>query len=185
MWSLDALAASGCDPLIAVVPRAEIDLPDFLDAVQLVEGGETRQRSIFNGLQRVTRDRVVIHDAARPVIDSELIAQVLAALDDSVGAIAAIPVGDTLKRVEGRTVIDTIERDGLWRAQTPQAFRSDVLKEAHDRAAREDIEATDDAALIEMFELGRIAVIEGRRSNIKLTYDDDFDIAEALLRNRR
>jgi 2-C-methyl-D-erythritol 4-phosphate cytidylyltransferase len=176
--------------VVVVVP------PDAVaDAVSLVgdhpdvavaEGGSTRQGSVGRGLTAALeeapgRDRVVVHDAARPLVRPHDVARVLAGLDGADGAIAAVPVHDTLKRVEDGRIVATVERDGLWRAQTPQAFMLDVLAGAHARAAAEGFEATDDAQLLERYG-GVVKVVPGRADNIKITWPEDFAVAEAMLR---
>ncbi len=122
-----------------------------------------------------------MHDGARPFATAELIIKVVDALTDHDGAIAAMPADETLKRVDGDQIVETVDRASLWRAQTPQAFRSEVLRAAHQKAAAEGFIATDDAALLENYG-GTVCVIQGTRSNIKLTYPEDFALAEAILR---
>ena len=147
------------------------------EGVAFVAGGETRQDSVWNGLQAVTSERVVIHDGARPFARPELVERVLAALDDADGAIPVLAVDDTLKEVDGATVVRTVDRSVIRRVQTPQAFRAQPLRAAHERAAREGFVATDDAQLVEMFG-GRVVAVEGQATNIKLTRPEDFEIAE-------
>ncbi|HZK50976.1 MAG TPA: 2-C-methyl-D-erythritol 4-phosphate cytidylyltransferase [Actinomycetota bacterium] len=185
-WSLDALAFSGCDPLVLVVP------PESLDEIgsalghrcMVVAGGDSRQQSVRNGLQHVTSDYVVVHDAARPFVTSEMIERTLSSLDDAEGAIVATPLDETLKRVAGDVVDETVSRAHLWRVQTPQSFRTEALREAHDKAAAEGVEVTDDASLVER-NGGRVVVVHSTRANMKLTYPEDFVIAEAMLETRK
>jgi 2-C-methyl-D-erythritol 4-phosphate cytidylyltransferase len=149
--------------------------------VEVVTGGATRQSSVARGLQRVTADHVVVHDAARPIVTPGDIARVVAALEDADAAISAVPVDETLKRVRDERVLETVDRAGLWRAQTPQAFRTETLRAAHRRAAEEGLTATDDALLIERY--GKIvAVVQGSRRNLKVTWEEDFAVAEAMMR---
>jgi 2-C-methyl-D-erythritol 4-phosphate cytidylyltransferase len=177
----------------AEVERAGLDIP-----VKLVAGGAQRQDSvrIALGLTSAESEVVLVHDAARPFATSALfaacidaaqradgaiaaiaVADTLKRVDD--GAIAAIAVADTLKRVESRTITATVAREGLWQAQTPQAFKRAALVEAHDRAIRERWAATDDAELIERCG-GRIEVVESSATNLKITTPADLEIAEAL-----
>lgn len=149
----------------------------------IVSGGATRRQSVYEGLGSIDQPRVVIHDGARPFASSELVRATLEALAEHEGAIAAIPVEETLKRVENGLVAATVDRSRLWRAQTPQSFRTEHLRRAHERAAAEGLDVTDDAALIERYG-GKVAVVEGSPENLKLTYAHDFEVAEAMLRSR-
>lgn len=145
-----------------------------------VAGGETRQDSVRNGLEALqphAPDIVLVHDAARPVIPEGTIPALLAALRESPGAIPAAPVADTLKRVERGAIVETVPRAGLFRAQTPQAFRFGALLAAH-RAGFTG--ATDDASLLEA--AGQtVEVVPGSDDNIKLTYPDDLVRLERIM----
>ena len=125
---------------------------------------------------------MLIHDAARPFLDAAVIDRVLAALAASPGAIAAQPLADTLKRASPRmTIAETLDRRGLWRAQTPQGFAFEAILAAHRRAAAAGLtEFTDDAALAEWAGLD-VALVEGSARNIKLTTADDIALADRLL----
>ncbi len=157
-----------------------------LDLLSPVHGGPERQDSVRLGLQSLAEtdpNLVLVHDAARPFVAAELISRVLAALADAPGAIPALPVADTLKRA-GRGAADrvrvsaTVEREGLWRAQTPQGFRYRPLLAAHERMAGYNL--TDDAAVAEAAGL-EVALVEGDEDNFKLTSNDDFHRAERLI----
>ena len=149
----------------------------------VVTGGDSRHASIARGLDEVRAERVVVHDAARPFVTEAEVRAVLAALDEAPGALAAQPVDDTLKRVEGGRVVATVDRKGLWGAQTPQAFRTAELRDAHRRAAEEGFEATDDAALLERY--GReVVVVEGSPRNFKVTTPQQLDLAQELAGQR-
>jgi 2-C-methyl-D-erythritol 4-phosphate cytidylyltransferase len=184
-WSIDVLAAFGCDPIVLVVPVESVDGigASFAQRCEIVIGGDSRQQSVRNGLQRVTSEYVVVHDAARPFVTSEMVDRTLSSLADAEGAIVAIPLDETLKRVDGDVVGETLTRAHLWRVQTPQSFRTAALVQAHDKAAAEGVEVTDDASLIERYG-GRVVVVHSTRANMKLTYPEDFVIAEAMLRSR-
>jgi 2-C-methyl-D-erythritol 4-phosphate cytidylyltransferase len=153
-------------------------------AAVVVGGGDTRQQSVANGFAHVTADAVVVHDAARPLVTPGLVERVVAALEEADGAIAALPVGETVKRAEAGYVTTTIDRTSLWLAQTPQVFRTEVLAAAHDRASAEGFQSTDDAQLVERYG-GRVAVVESSPANLKITHADDFLVAEAVLAGRR
>jgi 2-C-methyl-D-erythritol 4-phosphate cytidylyltransferase / 2-C-methyl-D-erythritol 2,4-cyclodiphosphate synthase len=137
-----------------------------------VPGGATRQQSVLAGLEALVPhapDVVLVHDAARPHIPPGTIPALLAALDRFDGAIPAAPVADTLKRAAAGVIQATVPRDGLFRAQTPQAFRFTALLAAHRDPA--SAHATDDAAVLEV--TGQVAIVPGSEDNIKLTYPGD------------
>jgi 2-C-methyl-D-erythritol 4-phosphate cytidylyltransferase/2-C-methyl-D-erythritol 2,4-cyclodiphosphate synthase len=146
---------------------------DGLDVLPAVPGGDTRQASVRQGLQALvaqTPDVVLVHDAARPFLPPTVIPALLAALRTHDGAIPGVPVADTLKRVQSGRIVATVPRDGLFRAQTPQAFRYHLLRALH---ATGGGGATDDAALLEA--AGHpVAIIPGAEDNIKLTYPEDL-----------
>ncbi|RFB01548.1 bifunctional 2-C-methyl-D-erythritol 4-phosphate cytidylyltransferase/2-C-methyl-D-erythritol 2,4-cyclodiphosphate synthase [Parvularcula marina] len=149
-------------------------------------GGENRQASVRNGLRALTGhspQMVLIHDGARPFISHETITGVIEALHQADGAIAALPVSDTLKRANRAMGIEeTVPREGLWRAQTPQGFRYEVIHNLHEDA--EPGTATDDAALLEARGI-HVAIVPDLPTNIKLTYKEDFDVAEKLIAGTR
>lgn len=150
-----------------------------------IQGGATRQESVRLGLEALATaapDRVLIHDAARPMVDRETIAQVLAALDVHPGAIAAVPAVDTLKRATpAGTIGATVDRSGLWQAQTPQGFHYARILDAHRRAATSaPCDFTDDAAIAEWAGL-EVALVLGSTGNVKLTTQADFERAERLM----
>jgi len=147
-----------------------------------VAGGASRQDSVRNGLEALAAggapDLVLIHDAARPLIDADTIAAVIAALDRMPGAIAAVPVADTLKRGSAGAIADTVNRDGLWRAQTPQGFRFPDILEAHRAAA--GLSLTDDAAVAERAGLA-VALVPSKEDNFKVTTPDDLSRANRAI----
>jgi 2-C-methyl-D-erythritol 4-phosphate cytidylyltransferase len=147
-------------------------------------GGATRQQSVKCGLAKVAADVdiVAIHDAARPFVSPALIDRCIEAAYERGAAVAGLPARDTIKFVSAeRWVQSTPERRSLWEIQTPQAFRSQMILEAHDQAAVHEIEATDDAVLVERMGLP-VYVVEGERTNFKITLPDDLVFAEALIR---
>ena len=150
-----------------------------------VVGGDTRQASVRRGLDAL-KDRapatVLIHDAARPLVDAATISAVLGALETFAGAIPILHTPDTLKRVNDLTVLTTVPREGIAVAQTPQGFRFSEILAAHHNAV--DLALTDDAAVAEHAGLV-VAAVPGTRQNFKLTTVEDFAIAEALLGARR
>ncbi|MBM6775453.1 2-C-methyl-D-erythritol 4-phosphate cytidylyltransferase [Olsenella profusa] len=156
--------------------------------VALAPSGATRQDSVRSGLAAVPRDLefVAVHDAARPLIEVELIERAIATVRGDAtlsGAILAARSVDTLKLVEGDTIIATPDRSFYWCAQTPQVFRTAKLSAAHRSAAREEYQGTDDASLVERIG-GKVRVVEAPRDNIKVTVPEDLAIAEAALEQR-
>ena len=150
-------------------------------ALPPVIGGATRQESVMAGLAALEATRpqhVLIHDAARPFVDAETIDRVIAALATHDGAIPALPIADTVKRAADGRISETIDRSGLWTAQTPQGFHFDAIVAAHRKAqesGRSDL--TDDAAVAEWSGLS-VAVVEGSSDNRKLTTPADIDTAQ-------
>ena len=153
--------------------------------VKLVHGGRERFDSVANGLARVApkSEFIAIHDAVRPCVTNEQIDAVFAATKQHGAAILATRLSDTLKRVEGQFVKETPSREGLWLAQTPQAFRRDVLTTAYARRSEFGASITDDAQLVEALGL-KVAVVEGGSTNIKITTRDDLALAAAILKSR-
>jgi 2-C-methyl-D-erythritol 4-phosphate cytidylyltransferase len=149
--------------------------------VEIVAGGAERFESVQNALAHVKSDVdfVAVHDAARPLLVKEWVDAVFVQAEKSGAVIPAIPTSETLKRVgSDRTIVETVPREGLWRAQTPQVFRRQLLMEAF--ARRGNLQATDEAQLVE--NLGHpVTIVEGWPMNIKLTTFSDFKMAEALV----
>lgn len=150
---------------------------------KLVSGGAERQQSVFNGLKYVDAEIVLVHDGARPFINEALIGKLTGATTLHAGAIVAVPVKDTIKKVHDRSVVETVERSSLWAVQTPQAFRVPVLYKAHELAASEQFLGTDDASLLERID-EQVVIIEGDYDNIKITTQEDLYFAEAILQKQ-
>jgi 2-C-methyl-D-erythritol 4-phosphate cytidylyltransferase len=143
--------------------------------VTVVAGGATRQESVWRALQAAPADVdiVLVHDAVRPFIDRRLIDAVVAAAVADGAAICALPIAETIKRVRDGVVESTLDRAGLWAVQTPQAFRTALLREAHDKARRDGLVGTDDAMLVEW--LGQpVRVVPGLAGNVKITTPEDL-----------
>ncbi|OLB42399.1 MAG: 2-C-methyl-D-erythritol 4-phosphate cytidylyltransferase [Candidatus Rokubacteria bacterium 13_2_20CM_2_64_8] len=152
--------------------------------VTVVEGGGTRQESVSRGLAAVPADSalVVVHDAVRPFITRVLIDAVLGAARATGAAICALPIAETVKRVSGGVVESTVDRAELVAVQTPQAFRADLLREAHGKARRDGFIGTDDAMLVER--LGQsVQVVPGLAENVKITTPVDLRRARARARS--
>jgi 2-C-methyl-D-erythritol 4-phosphate cytidylyltransferase len=166
-----------CDGVVVVLPRgAEWDGP----AVQAaVAGGATRAASVRAGLAAVPPDAeiVVVHDAARPLASDALFMAVIDAVTSGAdGAIPGLPVSDTIKRVDGHHVVETVNREHLVAVQTPQAFRAPALRAAH----VPDAEGTDDAAIVEA-EGGTVVIVAGESTNVKVTGPEDLLLVTAFL----
>lgn len=171
-------------PVVAAGEEAQVAaLLAGLPVLPPVAGGATRADSVRAGLEALAADPpgiVLVHDAARPVVPPGTIAALLAALETTPGAIPAQPVADTLKRGAAGRIVGTVPREALFRAQTPQAFRYDVLREAHRSG---DGSATDDAALLEAVGIP-VALVPGGESNVKITWPEDLARVESHLAAR-
>ncbi len=181
-WSLEALLAAGAQSVVVVISPQDREIAerafDGLRKWSLAEGGAERHASVRAGLLALQAPQnVLIHDAARPFVAASHVEQLLAALEGAEAALPALPVADTLKR-EQDGGLTTVPRDGLWRAQTPQAFRYDALMAAFAVWPESEV-PTDDAAVIERAG-GRVARVPGDPMLMKLTYAEDFPMAERL-----
>ena len=154
--------------------------------VTVVVGGATRQDSVRLALEAAPHGVriVLVHDAVQPFITRALVDAVLAAARAEGAAVCALPVAETVKRVRDNVVEATIDRDALWTVQTPQAFRAEILREAHEKARRDGVAGTDDAMLVER--LGhRVRVVPGLAGNVKITTPDDLRRARGTRRPGR
>jgi 2-C-methyl-D-erythritol 4-phosphate cytidylyltransferase len=151
--------------------------------VTVVAGGATRQESVARALDAApaAADVVVVHDAVRPFLTRALIDAVIAAAQAEGAAICALPIAETVKRVHDGLVQETLEREGLWAVQTPQAFRAAVLREAHDKARRDGFVGTDEAMLVER-QGHRVRVVQGLPDNVKITTPADLRRARRRVR---
>ena len=174
--------------LVAIRPedRAVFDRAvSGLSLLPPVPGGAERQDSVRLGLEALAEhkpDRVLIHDGARPFPDKALIDRVIDGLDEAPAAIPALPLGDTIKRVEDRRILETIDRSQLWRAQTPQGFHFDAILAAHWQM--EGRVLTDDAAVAEAAGITPL-IVTGSEENLKVTTAEDLAVAERLLAARQ
>ena len=179
------LAHARVDAVLAVIHPDDRALFDAatrgLDILEPVAGGDSRQDSVRLGLESLAGsapEHVLIHDAARPFAGAALISRVLDALRTGPGAIPALPVGDTLKRGRDGLVAGTVDRDGLWRAQTPQGFRYADISRAHGECAGAAL--TDDAAVAEAAGID-VLIVPGAEDNLKVTTPDDLAQASRLI----
>ena len=178
--------------IILVVPKDDIDFcrneilmsAKFQKDVMLIAGGVERQDSVYNGLKAVDSDDgiALIHDGVRPFVRQEHLVACINGAAELGACILGIPAFDTVKKVNATNEItQTLKRDKLWLAQTPQAFQLKLIKKAHEAAKQEGFIATDDASLVER--LGEVVkIIPGSRSNIKITNQEDLKLAQALSR---
>lgn len=176
------------DAIVVALPPTVVESPpDWLAAeaprLTVVAGGASRTASVRAAAEATPDDVeiVLVHDAVRPLVSGAIIDRCIARAAEGVGAVAAWPVADTIKEVDGdRRIVDTPDRSRLWAAQTPQAFPRGLLLDACRRAEEEGVSATDDAALVERYG-GTTAVVEGAPFNMKITHPEDLVVAEALL----
>jgi len=197
-WSLDAFArAESVGAVIVAAPPGNEG--DVRDGVLTVSGGATRSESVAAALSRIETEIVAVHDAARPLVTPALIDELVAKLldrPDAAAVIAAAPLTDTVKRAReprpakgdfprgGPTVAQTVSRDHLWSAQTPQVFRTAALREAFDSDPQRIAVATDDAMLVEKAG-GKVLLHTSPPENLKVTTQLDLRIAELLVADRR
>jgi 2-C-methyl-D-erythritol 4-phosphate cytidylyltransferase len=180
------------DKVIVVAPEEDLESSrrDIVEryrldkVVDVIPGGERRQDSVYSGLEAAGKDfaLVVIHDGVRPLVERRLIEKVLLAAKTCGAAVAGLPARETVKEADaGARVIRTLERPGIWLIQTPQAFSSEVIWEAHERARREGWqEATDDAAMVERLGVP-VQIVRGSERNIKITTPFDLELARFLV----
>lgn len=177
-----------CSGIVLVVNKKEVAIFEELlteypiQKVQsLTVGGDERQHSVYNGLKSLKQAQMVlIHDGARPFVQQNTIHELVEKAASDKAAVLAVPVKDTIKRVEQGTVIETVERSSLWAIQTPQAFLFDVVMDAHEKAKTNEYLGTDDASLVEKAGQ-KVSIVEGNYDNIKLTTPEDLLYAEAIL----
>ncbi len=193
-WTLLAAESSEKISWIGIIGQS-YDFPEFktiLEAISIskqiefIQGGETRQASVYNGLQALPSEakRVLIHDGARCLVTAKLLDRCAEELFTCQGLIAGIPVKDTIKVVDNNQFItNTPNRSDLWAAQTPQGFEVNLLKECHEKGHQLGWEVTDDAALFEKCQLP-VKIVEGEETNLKVTTPVDLAIAEFILKQR-
>jgi len=181
------------DDIYIIVPEDEIpfcrervvDRYGFSKVRGIVAGGLERQHSVFNGLRAMESpepdDVVLIHDGVRPFVSQRVLEDSIDSARIHAAALVAVPVKDTVKVAKNGVVLETPPRDTLWLAQTPQAFRYALIREAHERAAADEWLGTDDTALVER--LGKtVHIVRGEYGNFKITTPEDLVLAEAYLK---
>ena len=185
-WSVEALLSAGAEEVVVVIsPGSEVEAEAALAGLfgwRLAAGGAARADSVRHGLEALGgpgERPVLIHDAARPLLGPAVIHHLLAALDHADGALPGLPVADSLRRAMNGVISGSVEREGLWRAQTPQAFRYRTIVAACAAWPATDV-ATDEAAVVER-NGGVVRIVEGDARLMKLTFPEDFAVAEALI----
>lgn len=174
------------DEIILVLPdeeKSEGFINLYKKVVAVVKGGEKRQDSVLKGFNLINSKKtevVLVHDGVRPLVGKDLISRVIEATREKGAAIPALPIEETIKEITGKEVIRTMERDNLYRIQTPQGFSYSILRKAFDEAVKENYYGTDEAMLVERIGRG-IKIVLGDPKNIKITTPVDLKVAEVLL----
>lgn len=195
-YSLFEFEKSRVDEIILVTGKEDIDYckKEIVEKYNLkkiknvVAGGSERYESVYNGLKEVTGNIVLIHDGARPLINNEIIERSIEGTIKSDACVVGVPVKDTIKRAnkEGY-IIDTPNRSELWITQTPQSFKTDLVKMAYKKMKEElekgntTLNITDDAMVVEEFTTNQVRFVQGDYKNIKVTTSEDIDIAELFI----
>ena len=195
-YSLFEFEKSRVDEIILVTGQEDIDYckKEIVEKYNLkkiknvVAGGSERYESVYNGLKEVTGNIVLIHDGARPLINNEIIERSIEGTIKSDACVVGVPVKDTIKRAnkEGY-IIDTPNRSELWITQTPQSFKTDLVKMAYKKMKEElekgntTLNITDDAMVVEEFTTNQVRFVQGDYKNIKVTTPEDIDIAELFI----
>lgn len=178
--------------IVVVLPGENLEFYDttiskikkFKKVQKVIEGGKQRQDSVYNGLNSVSdkTDIVLVHDAARPLVNVKIINQIIDQSKKSDCAICAIPINDTVKLSNGARLIEkTVPREGLWLAQTPQGFKYDLIMSAFQNAYDKNLIGTDESSLVERLGI-KPAIVEGPKYNLKITKPEDLKLAEFYLK---
>lgn len=179
------------DSVTLVVPKNDLDEArkkwDYKIVKNIVEGGKERQDSVYNGFKAIPEDTeiVLVHDGVRPFVTPEIIQRSIEAARQFGAAITAIPVNDTIKQVDDEDFVTrTVDRNGLWRVQTPQAFQYDILGAAFQKAVKDSYYGTDEGSLLE--NAGKkLKIVAGSELNIKITRQEDLILGEGILNSRK
>lgn len=147
----------------------------------IVVGGKERQDSVYNALKEAKNDSVIVHDGARPFIPDYSIKELLKLMESEKSLTLAVKVKDTIQKVKGKKVIETLNRDQLYAAQTPQAFHKETILKAHELAKKDNFKGTDDTMLVEKYLHIPAHIVIGDYRNLKLTTLDDIKLLEVIL----
>lgn len=195
-YSIFEFEKSRVDEIILVTGKEDIDYckKEIVEKYNLkkiknvVAGGSERYESVYNGLKEVTGNIVLIHDGARPLINNEIIERSIEGTIKSDACVVGVPVKDTIKRADKEGyIIDTPNRSELWITQTPQSFKTDLVKMAYKKMKEElekgntTLNITDDAMVVEEFTTNQVRFVQGDYKNIKVTTPEDIDIAELFI----
>ena len=174
--------------ILVVVPKDDVIQVDrefkstlTSKKIEVISGGKTRQESVNNGLKISDKESelICVHDGVRPFVTLSLIEKVIKASMEHDGAILAAPSSDTIKKIMGNQILETLPRETIWRAQTPQVFSKAALEEAIQIAIDENLEGTDESSILEKIGY-QIGFIEGSPLNIKITTKEDWTFAKAI-----
>lgn len=166
-----------CKQIIVVTKESEInDLKKLISSnkIDYIFGGKERQDSVYNGLQIVKEDYVLIHDGARPYLKMKNINDILDCLNENDACLLVVPVKDTIKMCQGDVVVETLPRPLLFQAQTPQAFKTELIKKCYQQGKDENYIATDDTSLVEHFTDVKVKTVLGDYNNKKITTPEDL-----------
>lgn len=166
-----------CKQIVVVTKEDELkQIKDLVSdqRITYVFGGQERQDSVYNGLQAVSQDIVLIHDGARPYLKKENIDSLLTCLKNNDACLLTVPVKDTIKLCQDGKVVETLPRPKLMQAQTPQAFKTKLIKNCYQKAKDQSYQATDDASLVERFGNQSVIAVLGSYENIKITTPEDL-----------
>ncbi|WP_296878755.1 2-C-methyl-D-erythritol 4-phosphate cytidylyltransferase [Thomasclavelia sp.] len=166
-----------CRQIVVVTKEDELkQIKDLVSdqRITYVFGGQERQDSVYNGLQAVSQDIVLIHDGARPYLKKENIDSLLTCLKNNDACLLTVPVKDTIKLCQDGKVVETLPRPKLMQAQTPQAFKTKLIKNCYQKAKDQSYQATDDASLVERFGNQSVIAVLGSYENIKITTPEDL-----------
>jgi 2-C-methyl-D-erythritol 4-phosphate cytidylyltransferase len=195
-WTIKVFEkCSAVDEIYVIVPAEQMEMVEkeivdkyqFKKVLKVVRGGKMRQQSVWNGLRAIRSECsiVIVHDGVRPFVTPKMIEEGIKAAGETGASVVAVQAKDTVKRAVKGKKVQTLPRDEIWLAQTPQSFQFPLLMKAYQKANQEEITGTDDAFLVE--QLGHpVRLIEGNYTNIKITTPEDLAFAEAfLLKNKR
>lgn len=157
-------------------------IKDKFSKVVVVKGGEKRQDSVLNCLKKLKNGIVLIHDVARPFVSEDLIKKVIEGTEKYGACIPVLKISDTIKELEGNFIKRTLDREKIFLAQTPQGFKTDIIKKAYYICQKEKIVGNDDSFFLERIGYDKIYCVEGERNNIKITYPEDLFFSEFLLK---
>ena len=163
-----------CDEIIVVTQKENFDRVCSSNKLKLTEGSSTRSLSVFEGLKLVKNEFVMIHDGARPYVTLKNLNDIKECLKEHDACLLAVPCVDTIKVVNGSTVVQTPKRATLWNAQTPQAFKTDLIKMAYQKSFDLNIEVSDDTSAVELCTDTPVQIVKGDYQNIKITNPQDI-----------